>query len=89
MRQWMKHGSITTRLNQKCRQLSGQQPVKPVQSDQKTQTSTGKVAASVFWDAHGILFTDYFEEGKTVNSEYYMALLDQMNEKIKKKRHQM
>lgn len=40
----------------------------------KTQTLAGKVMASVFWDAHGILFIDYLEKGKTINSEYYMAL---------------
>ncbi|KAL6419587.1 hypothetical protein ACFW04_011312 [Cataglyphis niger] len=42
----------------------------------KTQKSAGKIMASVFWDAHGILFIDYLEKGKTINSEYYMALLD-------------
>jgi len=31
----------------------------------------GKVMASVFWDCHGILFVDYLEKGKTINSEYY------------------
>ena len=35
MWQWMKHGSTTTHLAQKDRQLSGQQLVKFVQSDQK------------------------------------------------------
>jgi hypothetical protein len=28
--------------------------------------SAGKVMASVFWDAEGILFIDYLEKGKTV-----------------------
>ena len=37
----------------------------------KTQMSTGKVLASVFWDAHGILFIGYLEKGRTINSEYY------------------
>ena len=55
----------------------------------KTQTSAGKVMASVFWDAHGILFIDYLERGKSINSEYYMALLDRLSEEIKKKRPQM
>lgn len=54
----------------------------------KTQTSAGKVMASVFWDTHGILFIDYLEKGKTINSEYYMALLDRLSEEIKKKRPQ-
>ena len=31
---------------------------------------------SVYWDAHDILFIDYLEKGKTINSDYYMALLD-------------
>ena len=35
MWQWMKHGSTTTHLKQKDRQLSGQQRVKAVQSDEK------------------------------------------------------
>ena len=41
--------------------------------------------ASVFWDAHGILFIDYIEKGKTINSDYYLALLDRLSTEIKKK----
>ena len=56
----------------------------------KTQTSAGKVLASVFWDAQGILFIDYRENGRTINSEYYIALLVCLKEEIaKKKRPQM
>ncbi|KAK2581556.1 hypothetical protein KPH14_005207 [Odynerus spinipes] len=55
----------------------------------KTQISAGKVMASVFWDAHGILFIDYLEKGKTINSEYYMALLARLSVEIKKKRPHM
>ena len=51
--------------------------------------SDGKVLASVFWDAHGILFIDYLEKGRTINSEYYMTLLVRLNEEIAKKRPQM
>ena len=36
----------------------------------KSQQSAGKIMASVFWDAHGIIFTDYLEKG---NSDYYTA----------------
>ena len=42
--------------------------------------------ASVFWDAHGILFIDYLDKSITINSDYYMALLDRLNSEIKKKR---
>ena len=45
--------------------------------------------ASVFWDAHGILFIDYLEKGKTINCDYYMALLDRLSAEIKKKRPYM
>ena len=55
----------------------------------KTQHLVGKVMASVFWDAHGILFIDYLEKGKTINSEYHMALLDRLSTEIKKKRPHM
>ena len=34
------------------------------------QQWASKVMAFVFWDAHGILFIDYLEKGKTINSEY-------------------
>lgn len=52
----------------------------------KTQTSAGKVLASVFWDANGILFIDYLEHGKTINSQYYIALLEKLLEEIHEKR---
>lgn len=52
----------------------------------KTQRSAGKVMASVFWDAHGIIFIDYLEKGRTINSDYYIALLERLNDEIKKKR---
>ena len=38
----------------------------------KTQQSAGNVMASV-WDALGIIFIDYLEKGRTINSDYYMA----------------
>ena len=48
--------------------------------------SAGKVMASVFWDAEGILFIDYLEEGKTITGEYYSNLFTRLNEKIREKR---
>ena len=75
----MEHGSATSLQNQIGSQLSGQQQVKTVQS----------VLASVFWDAQGILFIDYFEKGRTINSEYYIALLVRLKKEIAKKRPQI
>lgn len=52
----------------------------------KSQRSAKKVMASVFWDAKGILLIDYLEKGKTINSEYYCQLLDQLDAKVREKR---
>ena len=55
----------------------------------KTQTSAGKILASVFWDVLGILFTDYREKGRTINSEYYRALVVLVKEEIARKWQEM
>ena len=55
----------------------------------KMQTSAGKILGSVFWDAQGILFIDYLEKGRTINSEFYIALLVRLKEEITKKRPQI
>ena len=43
--------------------------------------SAGKVMASVFWDAEGILFIYYLEKSKTITGEYYSNLLTRLDEK--------
>jgi histone-lysine N-methyltransferase SETMAR len=52
----------------------------------KSIASAGKVMASVFWDAKGILLIDYLEKGRTITGEYYANLLDQLDAKIQEKR---
>jgi hypothetical protein len=42
--------------------------------------------ASVLQDARGIIFIDYLGKGQTINSEYYIALLERLNDEIKKTR---
>ena len=53
----------------------------------KMQTSAGKVLVSVFWDVQGILFINYLEKGRTINSEYYIALLCIWRKKLPKNGH--
>ena len=53
----------------------------------KTQTSTSKVLASLFRDAHSILFIDYFDKGRNINSKYYIALLVHHRKKSPKNGH--
>ena len=47
----------------------------------KMQTSAGKVLASIFWGAQGIMFIDYLAKGITINSEYYITLLVRLKKK--------
>ena len=42
----------------------------------KTQPSSGKVMATVFWDVQGIIHIDYLERGKTITDQYYSESLD-------------
>jgi len=48
--------------------------------------SAGKVMASVFWDAEGVLFIDCLENGKTITREYYSNLSTRLDKKIHEKR---
>jgi len=56
------------------------------QNKTRSVPSAGKVMASVFWDAEGILFIDFLEKGKTIRGEYYSSLLTRLDEKIHEKR---
>jgi len=47
----------------------------------RSLTSAGKVMASLFWGAEGILFIDYLEKGKTITGEYYSNLLTRLDKK--------
>ena len=42
--------------------------------------------ASVFWDAHGVIFIKHLEKGRTITGAYYAALLDRWSDEIRKKR---
>ena len=42
--------------------------------------------ASVFWNAHGVIFIDYLAKGRTITRAYYAALLDRLFDEIRKKR---
>ena len=44
-----------------------------LESNWQMQTSAGKVLTSIFWDVQHILFIDYLEKGRTIDSKYYIA----------------
>ena len=64
---WIHH--FTSESNQQSVEWTAAGESRP-----KTQTSTGKVLASIFLDAQGILFIYYLEKGRTINSEYHSII---------------
>ena len=67
---WIHHYTPKTKISSAECTEAGESRLKQL----KTQQWPGKVMASAFWNAHGILFIDYLVKGKTINSDYYMAL---------------
>ena len=49
---------------------------------------TGKVIASIFWDAEGVLLVHYLDKGHTITGAYSADLLRQLWEKIKQIQHE-
>ena len=52
----------------------------------KTQPSAGKVMATVFWDAKGVIMLDVLPKRSTITGVYYANLLDQLRTAIREKR---
>ena len=51
----------------------------------KTQPSAGKVMATVFWNAKGIIMLDILPKRNTITKVYYANLLDQLRTAIHEK----
>ena len=65
------------------RQLVG--PGSPRPKKFKTQPSAGKVMATVFWDAEGVIMLDVLPKRSTITGVYYANLLDQLRTAIREK----
>ena len=52
----------------------------------KTQPSAGKVMATVFWDAKGVIMLDFLPKRSSITGVYYANLLDQLRTAIHEKR---
>ena len=82
---WIHHFTLESNQQSAERTVAGEShPKQP-----KTQTLAGKLLASVFWDVQGILFIDYLEKKRIINSKYYIALLVHLKEEIAKKQPRM
>lgn len=79
---WVHHFDPETKMQS----MQWKHPGSPTPKKFKVSPSSGKVMASVFWDAEGVLMVDYLQKGSTINGEYYASELRQLREQIKKKR---
>ncbi|XP_055306592.1 histone-lysine N-methyltransferase SETMAR-like, partial [Sitodiplosis mosellana] len=79
---WVHHYTPETKNQSKQWVKKGESAPKKA----KTVLSAGKIMATVFWDAHGVIFIDYLERGKTITGPYYATLLDRLDDEIKVKR---
>jgi len=52
----------------------------------KMVPSAGKVMATIFWDAKGVILMDFLEKGRTITGQYYSELLDRFDKKLKETR---
>ena len=51
-------------------------PASPRPKKFKTQPSSGKVMATVFWDAQGVIVLDFLAKKSTITDAYYANLFD-------------
>jgi histone-lysine N-methyltransferase SETMAR len=52
----------------------------------RTQPSAGKIMATIFWDAEGIILIDYLPHKTTITGSYYVEVLRRLHQAIKNKR---
>ena len=62
------------------------QSVGPRSKKFKMQPSAGKVMATVFWDAQGVIMLDFQAKKSTITGAYYANLLNQLKTVIREKR---
>lgn len=79
---WIHHYTPETKQQSKQWTARGE----PAPKKARSAPSAGKVMASVFWDARGIILIDYLEKGKTITGEYYAAQLQKVRRAIAEKR---
>jgi len=70
----------------KRQSMEWRHPSSPKTKKFKTQTSAGKVMATVFWDCRGVILVDFLPQGTTVNSEQYIQTLKNLKARIRRTR---
>ncbi|XP_077156041.1 histone-lysine N-methyltransferase SETMAR-like [Ranitomeya variabilis] len=79
---WIHHFDPET----KQQSMTWKRANEPTPKKFKVSSSGGKVMASVFWDAEGIIMVDYLEKGATITGSYYAEQIRRLREAIKEKR---
>lgn len=79
---WVHHFDPET----KKQSMSWKRASSPTPKKFKVSSSAGKVMASVFWDAEGIIMVEYLEKGATITGSYYAGQIRRLREAIKEKR---
>lgn len=79
---WIHHFDPET----KQQSMTWKRPSSPTPKKFKVSSSAGKVMASVFWDAEGVIMIDYLQKGATITGSYYAEQIQRLREAIKEKR---
>lgn len=79
---WIHHFDPET----KQQSMTWKRSDEPTPKKFKVSSSAGKVMASVFWDAEGIIMVDYLQKGATITGSYYAEQIRRLREAIKEKR---
>lgn len=79
---WIHHFDPET----KQQSMTWKRASSPTPKKFKVTSSAGKVMASVFWDAEGIIMVEYLEKGATITGSYYADQIRRLREAIKEKR---
>lgn len=79
---WVHHYDPETKAQSKEWKHSDSPPPRKF----KVVPSAGKVLLSVFWDAQGIILTDYLQKGASITGAYYANLIAKLRAALKEKR---
>jgi hypothetical protein len=81
----MNHGSITTNLNQRVLQPSGNIQFHFHPKGFKVTPSEGKIMLTVFWDFLGVLLSNFQKRGENMNSAAYCEVLLKLRCEVSRK----
>uniref|UniRef100_H2ZS50 Mos1 transposase HTH domain-containing protein n=1 Tax=Latimeria chalumnae TaxID=7897 RepID=H2ZS50_LATCH len=73
----------------KCESMQWKHRASPPPKKFRSQPSASKVMAPIFWDAKGVLLTDYMPHKTRMTGEYYASLMWKLRQAIKEKRQGM